>query len=257
MEIFKSWWSYWIFARSVRQNNRYIYDESVEEFLRAVVETSKAHQAEIPDGGRLYRAQLGCETRPVMQNDEVVADEEWPYPPKRMIPIKGKSSEGRANPRAITYLYLANNKDIACAEIRPWKGAFISVAVFKVKRELKVVDCTKEIKESKGIYVYLKEPEPEVREKCVWADINKAFSRPVNPHDPETEYVPTQIIAEVFKKEGYDGIAYQSSLADGLNIVLFDMDTVEMLSCFLTSVKDIKFEFDHKKFGYSCKEIKK
>lgn len=208
VKVFKSWQSYWHFAHTTRHENRYIYGQSVEGFLEAVVATSKDRQAEIPEGGVLYRAQLDCDTRPVYQNNEVIADEEWPYPPKRMLPIKGKSSEGRANPRGITNLYLANNKNTACAEVRPWKGAYISVAVFKVKRELKVIDCSKDIKEKKPISFYFEEPEPEAREKCVWADINKAFSKPVNPNDPETEYVPTQIIAEVLRKEGYDGIAY-------------------------------------------------
>jgi len=257
MKVFKSCRSYWDFASSVQQNNRYILDDPVKEFLEVVVQTSKDRQAKIPEGSILYRAQRGCTTRPVFQNDEHVAEEEWPHPADRMLPVKGKSAEGRANPRGITYLYLAGNKDTACAEARPWKGAIISVAAFNVRRELKVVDCSKDVKEKKTSIYYFEEPEPEVREKSVWADINKAFSKPVNPHDPETEYVPTQVIAELFRNAGYDGIGYQSSLADGLNLVLFDIHTVEMISCFLTKTEGIKFEFDHRKFGYSCKEIKK
>lgn len=258
MKAFESQWSYGNFAHSVKKRNRYIFEASVEDFIQAVIDSCKSRQGEVPAESRLYRAQLGCESRPVFQDDEHVTDEDWPYPPKRMIPIKGKSTEGRANPRGITYLYLANNKDTACAEVRPWKGAVISLAILKVKRELKLVDCTKDIKEKKGFTIYFKEPEPEVREKCVWADINKAFSMPVNPHDPETEYVPTQIIAEVFRKEGFDGIAYQSSLVEkGLNVVLFDLGTVEMTSCWLTTTENVQFEFDHRKYGYSCEDIKK
>lgn len=258
MKPFKSWLSYGCFAHSVRQKNRYVFDEYVEDFLQAVVETSKSRQAEILEGSGLYRAQLGCAIRPIFQDDEHVADEECPYPPDRMLPIKGKSSEGRTNPRGITYLYLANNKDTACAEVRPWKGAFISLAIFMLKQKLRVVDCTKDIKEIKGATFYFKEPKPKVREKNVWADINKAFSKPINPHDPETEYVPTQIIAEVFRKEGFDGIAYQSSLEEnGLNLVLFDINAVEMTSCCLTKTDNIKFDFNHRKYGYSCKDIKK
>ena len=63
-----------------------------------------------------------------------------------------------------------------------------------MKRELRLIDCTKDIKESKSGITYIEEPDPETREKMVWAQINKAFSKPVNPNDPETEYVPTQII---------------------------------------------------------------
>jgi hypothetical protein len=34
--------------------------------------------------------------------------------------------------------------------------------------------------------------------------------------------VPTQILAETFKAEGFDGVAYRSGLERGTNIVLFD-----------------------------------
>ena len=258
MKTFKSWLSYGHFAHSVRQKNRYIFDKTVQDFIQAVIETCRYRHGEIPDGSGLFRAQLGCAVRPVFQDNEHVDDEDWPYPPKRMIPIKGKSSEGRANPRGITYLYLSNKKGTACAEVRPYKGAAISVAIFKVKRELKVIDCTKDIKEVKGTKFYLKEPKPEIREKNVWAEINKAFSKPVNPHDPETEYVPTQIIAEIFRKEGFDGIFYKSSLVDdGLNVVLFNVNDVEMTSCWFTETNDISFDFRHRKYGYSCRDLKK
>jgi hypothetical protein len=258
MRTFKSWMSYGDFAHSVRQKNRYIFDKTVQDFIQAVIETCRSRHGEIPEGSGLYRAQLGCAIRPVFQDDEHVADEDWAHSPDRMMPMKGKSSEGRANPRGITYLYLANTKDTACAEVRPYKGAFISVALFKVKRELKVIDCTIDIKEVKGATIYLEEPEPEVREKNVWAEINKAFSKPVNPNDTETEYVPTQIIAEIFRKEGFDGIIYQSALVEkGLNVVLFDVNNVEMTSCCLTETNNINFDFEHSKYGYSCKNLKK
>ena len=34
--------------------------------------------------------------------------------------------------------------------------------------------------------------------------------------------MPTQILAEAFKQDRYDGILYNSLLADGHNIALFD-----------------------------------
>jgi len=258
MTIFKSQWSYDSFAISVKKKNRYIYNKSVNDFIQAVIDTCKSREGKIPEGSRLYRAQLGCIDRPVIQDGEHIDDEDWPYPPKRMIPIKGKSSEGRANPRGITYLYLSNDKDVACAEVRPWKGATVSLAFLKVKKDLKVVDCTKDINKSKRMRIYIKEPEPEIREKIIWRDINNSFSMPVNPNDPETEYVPTQIIAEIFKKQGFDGIAYTSSLIEtGLNFVLFDINDVEMTSCWLTKTKEIRFDLVHTTIGYRNKDIRK
>ena len=257
MSNFGSCRDYWHFAHCARSRNRHIADNRVQNFIRTVTETCRSRQREIPSGSRLYRAQLGCINRPIIQEDVHVADEAWPYPPERMVPTLENSFEGRANPRGITYLYLANNEDTACAEVRPYKGAFVSVGVFKVKRELKVVDCTKDIKESKSKIIYIEEPDPETREKIVWAQINKAFSKPVNPHEPETEYVPTQIIAEIFRKEGFDGLACKSSLVEkGVNVVLFDVNDAEMISCWLKKTKSIFFNFAHTKSGYNCREKK-
>jgi hypothetical protein len=258
MKTFKSQWSYTHFAYSVRKKNRFIHYKPVNDFIKAITETCKKREGDIPKGSRLYRAQLGCGDRPVIQDGEHIDDENWPYKPKRMFPIKGKSFEGRANPRGITYLYLSNDRNTACAEVRPWKGAMVSLAFFKTKKDLKVVDCTKDINKAKHTRIYIKEPKPEIREKLVWKDINNAFSQPVNPNDPETEYVPTQIIAEIFKSQGFDGIAYTSSLIEtGLNFVLFNATAVEMTSCWLTETKNIIFDLDHTKIGYRNQGLKK
>jgi hypothetical protein len=82
------------------------------------------------------------------------------------------------------------------------------------------------------------------REQAVWSDIGRAFSRPVNPSDTVADYVPTQIIAELFKSNGIDGIVYSSSLGKNLNVVLFDLDSAELMSCSLFGVKTVSFTFD-------------
>jgi hypothetical protein len=63
------------------------------------------------------------------------------------------------------------------------------------------------------------------------------------PSDDIADYVPTQIVAELFKANNFDGVAYRSSLGDGHNVALFDLDMAELVSCFLFQVKSIRFEF--------------
>ena len=75
------------------------------------------------------------------------------------------------------------------------------------------------------------------------------FPGPTNPSDPETEYVPTQIIAEAFREKGYDGIAYKSSYGKGHNVVLFDLDVVEIVGRWLAETNDINFDFKHFSIG--------
>ena len=51
---------------------------------------------------------------------------------------------------------------------------------------------------------------------------------------PDTDYVPTQVIAELYKSEGYDGIAYKRAFGDdGYNIAVFNLDDARVKSCVL------------------------
>ena len=53
-------------------------------------------------------------------------------------------------------------------------------------------------------------PEPEEVPKIVWRWIDLAFSEPVDREDSTVDYVPTQIIAELFKTNGFGGVKYRS-----------------------------------------------
>jgi len=121
------------------------------------------------------------------------------------------------------------------------------VGQFKIVRELKIVNCTTERKRSP---IYLKEPPPKKREEAAWADIDKAFSKPITTHDDTAAYVPTQVLSEFFKSEGFDGIGYRSSLGNGFNIVLFDIKSAEIINCSLYSVSGVKFKFSEMPGAY-------
>jgi len=78
---------------------------------------------------------------------------------------------------------------------------------------------------------YFREPSPKERERHVWEDIDRAFARPFARSDRSGDYAPTQIIAELFKANGFDGVAYRSRLGPGHNIALFDVNAAELYSC--------------------------
>lgn len=241
MAEFKSWRSYWNFEWSVKQRTRYVHDNEVKEFLGALLYTCRSRIEIIPKASVLWRAQLGHAMEPLYQDGEYIDDIPAPYQPERMKPLKGRATEGRANPKGIPYLYLSTNRETALSEVRPWIDSLISVAQFRTKGELRIVNCTTDNTRN---LIYLKEPPPKDREQSVLNHIDKAFAKPVNPSDDIADYVPTQIIAELFKSEGFDGIAYRSSLGDGHNIALFDLDVAELINCFLFEVKSVKFNFD-------------
>lgn len=237
MKSFKSWQSYSQFERAIKHQSRYIHSPEVETFLQTVLEKSEVRIETIPKDRFLWRAQLGHSWR--FENEDV-GEVPAPHEPDRMCPRAGRATEGRANPKGIPYLYLSSSRETALAEARPWVGSQVSVGQFKVVRELKVVNCTTE---RNGSTFYFKEPSPKKREEAVWADIDKAFAKPVTPIDDVADYVPTQVLSELFKAKGFDGIGYRSSLGDGFNIALFDIHSAEIINCFLFAVDSIKFDF--------------
>lgn len=127
------------------------------------------------------------------------------------------------------------------SEVKPWLRSHISVGQFKTVKELTLLNCS--VHTSNGLIIYFEEPDDQKKEVVVWVEIDRAFSRPVTPSDKSSDYVPTQIMAELFKNNGFDGVCYRSALADGLNIALFDIHAAEIVNCFLYEVEEIKFSF--------------
>jgi hypothetical protein len=76
----------------------------------------------------------------------------------------------------------------------------------------------------------------------------------VTHNDSTADYAPTQILAETFKSEGCAGIAYQSLLGKGKNIVLFDLDAAECVHIFLCKTDNISFNFRYVREDYQQME---
>lgn len=251
MGEFNSWRSYREFATSLRRHNRYFRSPEIEQFLETVLETGQERIVLVSPDQILWRSQLGHGWRPFKQAGEYIDDVPCPFPPNRMKPLRDRASEGRANPKGIPYLYLATDKETAMSEVRPWLGSLISLAQFLTLEELQLINCSVT---HDSWHLYLNEPSSDKREQAVWADIDRAFSRPVTPNDQVADYVPTQVIAEFFKSHDFDGIVYKSALGEGHNIALFDVDVAELMKCSLFKVKSLRFEFEEAANPYYMKE---
>ena len=240
MKKFKSQNSYRNFAYCSQYNRRYIQDAETKNFLDTLLSTCGNRIENINKGTTLWRAQLGNDTEPMFRDNELIAQAEKPFSEKRMKPKVGQASEGRVNPKGIPCLYLSTERDTALAEVRPWIGSLISIAQFEVIKDLRVVDCSKN---TGGGAIKLGVKDSKQIEQIIWSHIDNSFSRPIQENDHKAEYAPTQIIAEYFKENNFDGIMYQSSLGIGKNIALFDIDCAEVKNRFLYSTDKIKFSF--------------
>lgn len=250
---FPSWRSYWRFAREVSHDYRYVRSPETEAFLAAVQATSESRRVEIPKGRLFWRAQVGHDWRQ-MNSD---TDEEIPcaHPTSRMKPLTDRATDGRANARGIPSLYLATTKEAAMSEVRPWMGAYVSCGQFQTNRVLSVIDCARRQNEvplffDREDFEY--EPDPAKRTQAVWAHIDRAFAEPMTRSDDLADYAATQILAELFKRGGADGVVYKSKFGDeGYNIALFDPTSADLVNCGLFEVEAVQLSFKEADQFYS------
>lgn len=134
-------------------------------------------------------------------------------PNNRMI------GEGRANPKFIKYLYVAENPTTAIFEVRPLLSDRINLSEIQLKRDLTIADLT---------YNFDAEPKNMSEQEWLLFYIHRAFSTPTNNPDA---YIPSQIIAASIEAWGYDGIRYNSSLHHGgVNLTIFNPNNCEPIS---------------------------
>lgn len=226
MNEFHTHRQYWDFAGDVVCRWRYARPIPVGDFIDAVRATCKERAEDIPADSFFYRAQNGCEWFPGVV-DEGRPETPAPFPVDRMKPQVDRATEGRVNPKGIPCLYVASEEKIAVSETRPWIGAHVTVAMLRTVRPLKVVNCTGE-KTARRVLLYAKPPSQEELKRVAWNDIDLAFAEPVERTDCFASYAPTQVLAEIFREERFDGVAYRSNFGDGYNVAFFDLASAEL-----------------------------
>ena len=239
---FIHWHDFIDFRKSVVNSSRFFLEEEAIMFLKRLAVASNRRKKIIPKGKAFYRAQHGYDGIQTSSTDPNIPITKTPHNSKRMKPCAAHGKGGRANPPGVNYLYLASDKETAMGEMRPWVGAEISCAEFVCKRDLVVADF---ITNSEGASYLPKAITPDEIENTVYYHVNGAFSEPINQEDAATSYVPTQIIAEYFKNNQYDGIAYKSSLGSGYNLVFFDVDSCDAINCQIFKADRVKWDFAH------------
>ena len=183
------------FARSATKDLRYFRSPRDERFLKAVLSSSRGRELRIPTGEKFWRARVGCEEVRVNLDDRHYTYRDYPFQSDQMKePPISWDVEGRANPRGISYLYVASKLNTAIGEVRPWIGSQISVGEFVAMRDVTVIDCSKH---HLGLISVLGPDLTGTHEDGMWASIDEAFARPVQRTEEGTNYIPTQILGPV------------------------------------------------------------
>jgi RES domain-containing protein len=234
---FASWMSYWNFARELTARRRYVWSQESKDFLAELMRTASKRVRTLNSGHRLCRAQVAHDYVEERYAGPIPA----PAKPERMLPLSDSASDGRANPRGIPCLYLADDRHTAIAEVRPWIGSLVSLAILEIERDLKLVDVRKT--SSDNMLYFEGEPSPLERENAVWAHVSKAFREPVLRDDDRAGYAPTQAIAEALRDEGYDGLVYGSGFGqENANFAIFDTACARLIACELHEVRGVKLD---------------
>lgn len=242
--------SYKKFARRVRHERRYVLTHEEDAFLATVRASNRGRDVELPEGTILFRAQRGIDWHTTSdEHGNELGEEPVGYGAERMKPRANQAKEGRANSAGIPVLYLGTTEQTAISEVRPWVGASVSVAQFKLLRALRAIDLSRghgkssigiELRHSLGGTAV----SVEEKEKAVWIDIDNAFSRPLSVSDDTADYVPTQILAELFRDSGYEALVYKSQFGEkGFNVVVFNPDDTAAVNCAPYEVTGIEVAF--------------
>ena len=239
----------WDFFKSyVTSQNRFFFDEKCHRFLECVHNRAAQKENVFKKGTSLYRARLGVDKKPGLEElkkcrslpsineiRDLVQRSANPYSGKEIgIPPVERRGPQRCSAPGMARLYLADGPETACAEVRPYMAVLVSVACFEATRDLRLADFSKFI--------------TPIKKDCstdwdVMWEIGYDFSKPVAPDDAQIDYLPTQIVAEWLKKQGWDGIYYESLLSEGgHSIALFSDAGVKEINATVRRVAKVRYE---------------
>lgn len=233
------------FKDAVFYENRYFVKH---ELLDLLAEYMSENTLEIETGHIYYRARIiddscidehmfhKCYCVPEAEEPEIkyvgkanpfkgLSKEASFVPPKEV-----KVGEGRANPRYVKYLYMAESPTTALYEVCPFMFDAVNIAKIRVNESLRIVNI--------AVDLDLSGNKEATREMWVMGMIQAAFSKPTNNPD---DYLPTQVIAEYVRSLGYDGIRFNSSLhSGGVNLTVFNYQKCEAVSSQDFRVEEMK-----------------
>ncbi|WP_150285062.1 RES family NAD+ phosphorylase [Rummeliibacillus sp. TYF-LIM-RU47] len=213
------WKIYWDKLKSeLKHENRFFpfFDINTK-----ILEVLKYRNHNLKVGDVLFRARIGEQVK-----------ENMLAPPSKI------AKSGRANPNGISYLYCADDKETCIAEIRPWKGAVITVASMEVNKNLKLVDLS----DNKFTPLIFEDFNEILALDTLITRFSSELSTPVDPSSSEIDYLPTQYLTELIKVKGYDGIYFKSAMGPKYNLVIFNEENVTVKDVENVQIKEILYK---------------
>lgn len=216
-------------------------DSAVEGVVRAALEKNwfetEAAAAELVErlrtditvvvsaGEQFYRGRIGVKSRLSPRHAMPQDGRTFHY-----VPYSGKdidrpplklATEGRFNRARVSLLYLASDAETAVAELRPHPGHLVSTAMFRLKRDITIANFAKH-----DIRNYLTDSRLE-QLRCILS-IADVLDVPVQP-EHKVLYAVTQLLADSLRTAGFEGVMFNSSVGQGVNLTSFVGDAFELV----------------------------
>ena len=222
------------FCNEILYIRRYIHTKAVNEFIYKYRININNNYIILSKGNKYFRAQVGCN-----EYEKNGKKHREPFQEQRMYPLKKEAKEGRLNPKGISYLYLTEMVENALWEVDAKYKSYVTIAQFKLCNDIKVVYFYNFIELFEAALLSDKNKNTNL---TVWNKINLAFSKPVKNTDSTAEYIPTQILAEIIKDEGFDGILYVNEKKLCYNLCLFNVDNAKYIYSYKRYIRSRYFE---------------
>lgn len=220
-----NWWHLKQLIDVIKYESRFIMQEPYKSFIDSIVKMVREQfNSIIPADSKLYRARIN------KINFEKREDEKIPFIRDKMgTPLQHLTISGRINPEGIPYLYCAGELDTAGAELRPWKGAYLTIGEVEIKRNITIADLTLECKDENW--------------KLFFYDFADMFSMQWPP-ELKLNYLVTQYFSEHFKSVGFRGIKYKSEFnVGGNNYSLFYKEDYDIIKTYSVETSEISYFF--------------
>lgn len=198
-----------VFRNYLRNVNRFHYKYINLEILENILRETETI---IPAGRKLYRARVSNK-----EGTKGFARKDMGAPPNE------SAKPGRANSKGQSCLYLSSNKNTTVKEIRAHAFDYVTIATFKTKEELRVLDLSS-ITHTSPFYSGANKVEYLINEQHL-RNIENDMAKPMSSTDSDLDYLTTQFISDFAKYLGYDGVKYYSTFdKDSYNLALFDVN---------------------------------
>ena len=212
----------------LKHESRFVIQEPYKSLVDSAVHAVRERLTLIvPVNTVLFRARInGAKFGDRDEGKTPFSLEEMGPPPHQL------AKPGRINPEGIPYLYCAGDPDTAGAELRPWKGAFLTVAEVSIVRDIAIADLTSGCKvEEWGFFL---------------DELSQSYSTQW-PSELQLNYLISQYFSEYFKAVGLRGVKYRSSFNNGGdNYALFYGEDYNIVRTYCTEAIYVGFFFSER-----------